>query len=584
MKKLIALILPILIFSCQPINPSNEDNDNGATVQLYELFAEDKDYKKEEPEEGKMPERIWREVSEEAEKEDAAFYQSLLDRLEKIDRAALTRSDQINYDMFDFILKDRIAQVEFETYLTPISADGGFHISFVYMVDNLPFGSEEDYKKYIQRLEEFKNYTQQNIAMMRKGLAAGKTLPKVVLNGYETSIDPHIVTNVEESLFYKPFTKMPGSIAADVQESLIIKGKEALQKSVIPAFKEFSTFMKEEYIPGAVDAIGVSAQPQGEDYYQQRVQYFTTLDYSANEIFEIGEKEVARIKADMMEVIEEVGFQGSFAEFLNFLRTDPQFYAKTPRELLMQASYFSKKIDGKLPTYFNDLPRLSYGVAPVPDAIAPKYTTGRYIPGSYDDHRAGFYWVNTFKLKSRPLYVLPALTLHEAVPGHHLQMSMAAEMDGVPDFRRQTYLSCYGEGWALYCEWLGEEAGMYETPYERFGRMTYEMWRACRLVVDVGIHIKGWTREEAVNFMASNTALSIHEVNTEIDRYIGWPGQALSYKIGELKIRELRKKVEKALGDKFDIRTFHDVILRNGSVPLFVLEELVDEYLESFIE
>ena len=305
---------------------------------------------------------------------------------------------------------------------------------------------------------------------------------------------------------------------------------------------------------------------------------------TADEIFKTGEKEVARIRAQMEAVIKEVNFEGDFAEFLHFLRTDSQFYAKSPRGLLMEASFIAKKADGRLPRVFNKMPRLPYGVAPVPDAIAPKYTGGRYSPGSAADHRAGFYWVNTYKLESRPLYVLPALTLHEAVPGHHLQIALAEELENVPDFRKNTYLSCYGEGWALYCEWLGQELGMYDTPYEEFGRLTYEMWRACRLVVDVGIHSKGWTRDEAANFMASNTALSLHEVNTEIDRYIGWPGQALSYKIGELKIRELRKRAEEKLGDKFDIRAFHDVILSCGSVPLFILEDLVNEYIESVIE
>lgn len=298
-----------------------------------------------------------------------------------------------------------------------------------------------------------------------------------------------------------------------------------------------------------------------------------------DEVFEIGQKEVARIRAEMEKIIADLKFEGSFAEFLNFLRTDPQFYAKTPRELMMEASYFAKKADGKLPEFFGVLPRNSYGVEPVPADIAPKYTGGRYVGGSLENGRAGLYWVNTFKLESRPLYVLPALTLHESVPGHHLQISLAQEMENVPNFRKSNYLSAYGEGWALYTEYLGEEMGIYETPYQLFGKLTYEMWRACRLVVDVGIHAKGWSRDAAVEFMASNTALSLHEVNTEIDRYIGWPAQALSYKIGELKIRELRKTAEAALGEQFDLRKFHDVILSQGAVPLFVLEDMVKRYI-----
>jgi uncharacterized protein (DUF885 family) len=301
---------------------------------------------------------------------------------------------------------------------------------------------------------------------------------------------------------------------------------------------------------------------------------------SAEEVFEIGQREVARIRAEMEAVIQETGFGGSFADFLHFLRTDPRFYAATPRELLREASYFSKKIDGKLPEYFGKLPRNTYGVEPVPEVLAPTYTSGRYSPGNPAKNRAGYYWVNTFNLPARPLYALPALTLHEAVPGHHLQISLAQELDGLPAFRRNTYLSAFGEGWALYCEWLGQEMGIYETPYEQFGRLTYEMWRACRLVVDPGLHVMGWTREQAIKFMADHTALSLHECTTEIDRYIGWPGQAVSYKIGELKIRELRQRAEQALGGRFDLRAFHDLVLSQGAVPLFVLEEMVLEWVD----
>ena len=286
-----------------------------------------------------------------------------------------------------------------------------------------------------------------------------------------------------------------------------------------------------------------------------------------------------RIRAEMEKIIEDLAFEGGYAEFLEFLRTDEQFYAKTGDELLAKAAWYSKKAEEILPRYFGKLPRLPFTVNPVPAAIAPKYTGGRYSPGSMEDQRAGQYWVNTYNLPSRPLYVLPSLTLHEAVPGHHLQGALAQEIEGVPKFRTQTYLSAFGEGWALYTEYLGKEAGIYKTPYEDFGRLTYEMWRACRLVVDPGMHYFGWTRQQALDFMASNTALSIHEVTTEIDRYIGWPAQAVSYKIGELKIRELRKRAEKKLGDQFDIRAFHDLVLANGSIPLSSLERIVDNYI-----
>jgi uncharacterized protein (DUF885 family) len=307
---------------------------------------------------------------------------------------------------------------------------------------------------------------------------------------------------------------------------------------------------------------------------------------TAEEVFEVGQLEVKRIRSEMQQIIDSLKFEGSFNDFLNFLRTDPRFYAKTPHELLAEASYYSKKIDGRLPRYFGTLPRLPYGVEPVPEQIAPRYTGGRYSDGSYENHRAGQYWVNTYKLESRPLYVLPSLTLHEAVPGHHLQISLAAEAEfnrevPLPDFRNDYYISAFGEGWALYCEWLGKEMGIYEDLYQQFGALTYEMWRACRLVVDPGMHALGWSRQQAVDFMTNNTALSIHEINTEINRYIGWPGQAVSYKIGELKIRELRKEAESKLGDKFNIRDFHDKVLENGSIPLFVLERVMKEWIET---
>jgi uncharacterized protein (DUF885 family) len=418
--------------------------------------------------------------------------------------------------------------------------------------------------------------------VMRVGLEKGITMPQIVLENYESSMDVHVVNDPEDSFFYKAFKNLPPEMSDTTKAELQTAAKKAIQESIIPGYKMFSNFITQEYSPNARKTLGASQLPNGKSFYQQQVDYYTTLNLSPDEIYQIGIKEVARIRSQMETIIEEVNFKGSFEDFLTFLRTDPQFYCDTPKCLLKEAAYLSKRIDGLLPNVFKTLPRLPYGVQPVPDAIAPKYTTGRYIEGSAINFKSGTYWVNTYDLKSRPLYVLPALTLHEAVPGHHLQISLAAEIKDLPKFRQHTYLSCYGEGWALYCEYLGEEMGMYTTPYERFGRLTYEMWRACRLVVDTGIHSKGWSREKALNYLSSNTALSIHECNTEIDRYIGWPGQALSYKIGELKIKELRQRAEDKLGAKFDLRAFHELILSQGSVPLFILEELVDDWIMGF--
>ena len=403
----------------------------------------------------------------------------------------------------------------------PLNAEGGIYTNLSYMVRGMPFETIQNYEDYLKKLEAVPQFFEDNINLMRLGIEKGITQPKVIVKNYKALMKSYLVDQPTESGFYQPLKKINNNVPTELQTDIQKRGQQVISEIVIPTYHQFDEFMEKEYLPNTRNTLGASELPNGKAYYEQRVQYFTTLPLTSDEIFEKGRTEVARIRADMEQIIKDVNFNGSFADFLKFLRTDPQFYAKTPKDLLKEASYLSKKMDGKLPQFFNSLPRNSYGVQPVPAAIAPNYTGGRYSGGSLENHQAGNYWVNTYKLESRPLYVLPALTLHEAVPGHHLQISLAQELEGFPEFRKNTYLSCYGEGWGLYSEYLGIEAGMYETPYENFGRMTYEMWRACRLVVDVGLHAKGWTRDQAVEFLASNTALSLHEVNTEIDRYIG---------------------------------------------------------------
>ena len=542
--------------------------------KLQDVFDEEWTFREAQNDPTLLPE-----VSVEKQQERAAFWKNTLVKLSEIDRTQLTKANRINYDIFKYQLEDKIARIEFEDYLMPLNAEGGFYTNLSYMVRGLPFENTEDYEKYLKKLAAVPEYFRDNMELMRTGIRKGITQPKVIVKNYSALLKSYLVKSPEASSFYEPFLKMNDKVSAEAQDRLRQKAQGIIAANVLPSYQNFDEFMSKEYLPAARNSLGASDLPNGKAYYEQRVQFFTTLPQTSDEIFELGKTEVARIRADMENIIKDLKFRGSFASFLNFLRTSPQFYARTPKDLLKEASYLAKKMDGKLPQFFNTLPRNSYGVQPVPAAIAPNYTGGRYSGGSLEKHQAGNYWVNTYKLESRPLYVLPALTLHEAVPGHHLQISLAQELEGFPEFRKNTYLSCYGEGWGLYSEYLGIEAGMYETPYENFGRMTYEMWRACRLVVDVGLHAKGWTRQEAVDFLASNTALSLHEVNTEIDRYIGWPAQALSYKMGELKIRGLRKKAETELGNKFDLRDFHDVILLNGAVPLFVLEELVEDWI-----
>ncbi len=548
---------------------------------LYQLLEEDRAFQKKE---FFNPDQVFPGISEADEQRRAAYYKLELERLLTIDPSALTRSDRINYELFRFQLEDRIAETAFGAYLVPLNAEGGWYTDFLLSAENQRPQSEQAYRDYIKRLTAFKQWTSQHIQLMETGLAKGRTAPYDILKGKESIVDGLIVDKAEDSPFFKPFLQMPASIPEPVRESLQAAGRTAIMESVVPGYLAFRDFWKNRYIPGAVKAPGIAAQPDGKAYYEQRVRYFTTLPMTAEEVYETGLREVARIRSEMEGIIRELNFEGSFADFLHFLRTDPQFYPATPRDLLREASYFSKKIDGKLPDYFGKLPRNPYGVSPVPEVLAPTYTAGRYSPGSLERKRAGYYWVNTYNLPARPLYALPALTLHEAVPGHHLQISLAQEMENVPEFRRNAYLSAFGEGWALYGEWLGKEMGIYETPYEHFGRLTYEMWRACRLVVDPGLHVKGWSRRQAIQFMAENTALSLHECTTEIDRYIGWPGQAVSYKIGELKIKALRRKAEEVLGARFNLRDFHDLVLSEGAVPLFVLEDMVMEWIDKVKE
>ncbi len=507
------------------------------------------------------------------------FSHDMLRQLREIERQALSVADQINYDLFQFILEDRIASFRFKTYTIPLNADSGFHTGFARLPFEMSFATVADYDNYIARLRAFPAYVRQQIDNMRRGIKIGMTQPAVTLKGIETSISSHLVEEPAQSLFYTPFENLPESVSAAERRRLTAAGRNAVTRGVIAGYRLFLDFMLGEYIPNARNTIGASEYPEGLDFYAQRIRYYTTLDLSYQEIHATGLAEVKRIRNEMNEIIKQVRFEGTFAEFLTYLRTDPQFYAKSADELLMRAAYISKRMDAKLPSLFRTLPRLPYGVEPVPDHLAPKYTAGRYLSPAFGSTEPGLYWVNTYALESRPVYALEALSLHEAVPGHHLQISLAMEQEDVPLFRRFSYFGAFGEGWGLYSEKLGLEVGFYTDPYSNFGRLTYEMWRACRLVVDTGIHAMGWTRQQALDFLASNTALSLHEVTTETDRYISWPGQALSYKIGELKIRELRKQAEEALGPGFDIRDFHDAVLRNGAVTLTVLEQQITAYI-----
>ena len=512
-------------------------------------------------------------------KQKADFAEELLKALDTLDYAELSESQSISADLLKYDLKNTVKSYEFQSYLNPLLSDAGFHLSLNYQIRDL--NNYAQVKAYLNKLNAVPTYVDQHFKLLREGLAQGISQPLVIFEGYENTYNSQIVDDYKESYFYQPFNDLPSTLSEKQKDSVLIAAEKAITNNVIPEFKRIKKFFETEYFPNTRKSLGVSERPEGEAYYDYLLEYYTTLDLSAHEVHNIGLEEVKRINTEMKKVMTKTGYEGTFSEFFDFLRTDEQFYAQTPEELLMFARDIAKRIDAKLPAYFTKLPRKPYGVAEVPAAIAPKYTTGRYI-GASNDTQPGYYWVNTYDLPSRPKYVLPSLTAHEAVPGHHLQISLNNELgEEIPEFRRNFYISAFGEGWGLYSEFLAEEMGIYRNPYEIFGKLTYEQWRACRLVVDTGIHSKGWTRQQAVYFMKKNTALSIHEINTEVDRYISWPGQAVSYKIGELKIRELRKKAEEALGPDFDIRKFHEVILEEGVVTLPILEKRVMNYIHS---
>ena len=519
-------------------------------------------------------------ASVEAQQANLTADRQFLQRLRTIERSRLQADDQLNYDLFDFVISQRVTLGEYREYRMPILSDYGFHMAVQRMHESMPFGTVTDYENYLSRLRAIGPNFQQNIDNMKTGLAEGFTQPRAILDGIVPSIADSIVDDPQASSFFQPFTSYPAHFSDTEMQRLTTAGSQAITDVVMPAYAEFLRFFQQEYIPGARTTIGISEVPDGKAYYEDLTRFFTTLDDATpDDIHQLGLREVARIRQAMADIIAMVEFPGTFAEFIEFLRTDPRFYVTEPEQLLKEAAYIAKQVDGQMPGFFRTLPRMPYGVRAVPDDIAPNYTTGRYWGAAIGGKLGGFYMVNTYALDKRPLYTLPALTVHEGVPGHHHQGSLRQELEDIPMFRRAFYPHAFGEGWGLYAEKLGIEMGIYQTPYDDFGRLSYEMWRAVRLVVDTGMHYKGWSRQQAQDFLADNSALSLHNVRTEIDRYISWPGQALAYKMGELKILELRQRAEQQLGEHFDIRDFHDAILLTGGVTLSLLDDVVDRFI-----
>ena len=526
------------------------------------------------------PANSLQDVGAEAQARRLAYLDGVLEKLDGIDPEALSAQERVNFAVYRPQIEHAAAELRFRDYEMPFNADSSFWSDLGFMA-GADLRDAAAYRAYASRLRDVPRYFDQQIANMRAGLARGFSVPRAVLDGRDGSIAMVAeLKSPEDASFWKPYARMPATIPAAEQEALRAEGRAAIREAVIPAFARLLTFFRNDYVPQARITLAAEAMPDGAAWYREQIRKYTTLDQSPDEIHAIGLQEVASIRAEMEAIIDKLGFEGTskgraaseqrFADFLHFLRTDPQFYAKTPQELLDDAAWISKRVDGEVGKIIGTLPRGRFTIVEVPPEIAPFWTAGR--------GGAGTYWLNTYNLPSRPLYNLPALTLHESSPGHSLQQSLVNEQGEVPDFRKQ-YISAYGEGWGLYSEWLGKEMGIYRTPYEDFGRLTYAMWRACRLVIDTGVHHKGWSRDQALAYLRDNTALSEHEVTTEVDRYISWPGQALSYKLGEIAIMRLRREAEAALGAKFDVRKFHDVVLAQGSLPLPVLESQVRAYI-----
>jgi uncharacterized protein (DUF885 family) len=497
--------------------------------------------------------------------------------VDAIPPAALSADDQLNRDMFRRLYVENVATYDWGARYLPVNHRNGVQTADQ-LTELLPFATVKDYENWITRLDRLGPLVDQTADLMRAGVSKRLVQPRVIMERVSAQVAKQVVDDPTASPFYAPFRKMPDSIAATDQERLRATARKSISTNVIPAYRRFQQYVDHEYLPASRDTVGIWDTPGGDAWYQNRIRWYTTTDLTADQIHEKGLSEVARIRGEMQKIVDSVGFKGSLAEFMQYLRTDPKFRYTDPQRLLQAYEVMAKTIDPLLPQFFGHLPRMPYGVRPIPDVAAPDQTTAYYQPPSIDGKRAGYYYVNLYKPEERPTYEIPVLSIHEAVPGHHLQIALAQELGDLPMFRRNAEVTAFVEGWGLYSESLGQEMGLYSDPYDKFGQLTYEMWRAVRLVVDTGMHHKKWTRQQAIDYFKANAAKTELDIVNEIDRYIAWPGQALAYKVGELKIKELRARATQALGDRFDIRAFHDVVLGSGAVTLDVLERNVTRW------
>jgi uncharacterized protein (DUF885 family) len=519
-------------------------------------------------------------VSIAAFEEERRVLERLLARLSALDRAALDRSTAIDAQILEQQLASRAAELAHRGYLLPLGSRSGFHFSFAGTPLTGRFDTVRDYDRYIGRMQSFLEHTRQQIALLREGIRTGIVMPRAVLDGYDATAGDHVTTSAEQSAFHAPLERIPPAVAAADRERILRDGRAAIEQSVLPAFRELRDFLRDEYVPAARPTLGVTDLPDGASYYAHRVRMYTTLDLTAADVHAIGQREVAAIRAEMDRIRERVGFSGTHLEFIQWLRDDPRFTARTEGEYLALVAWAAKLMDGELPRLFRVLPRTPYGVRPMPAHIAPRQSAGYYDRGTPGGTQAGWVNINTSLLHTRPTWVTRALAFHEGVPGHHLQIMLTQENDAISDLRRGGGVTAFVEGWGLYAERLGLDVGLYDDPFDLFGMWSYQIWRACRLVVDTGMHALGWDRQRAIDFMAENTGMAPEAVAAEIDRHITEPGQGLAYSIGSLEIGALRAAAESALGDRFDIREFHDVVLRNGPLPLLILRQEVERWIE----
>lgn len=520
----------------------------------------------------------WEDASLAAIQAQQQHARQALQQLQQINHAQLNAQDQLSYDLFKDKVEMAIEGFQYKDYLAPMDQRGGIQ-TLDQLADQLRFSTVKDYEDWIARLRAFPTYTDQTIALLRAGIKERVLQPKVIMQRIPAQIDRQIVDDPRKSNFYKPFLKFPDNFSQADQQGLATAGEQAIKENVVPAFRKLKQVFEAEYLPASFDQVGVWQQPNGDKAYAYYARLYTTTDLTPEQIHTIGLKEVARINGEMEKVMQETGFKGTRHEFFNYLRTDPRFFYKTGDEILQGTRAMAKRIDPNLLKVFHTLPRTPYGVEPIPDAIAPDTTTAYYNAPAADGSRAGTYYVNLYKPESRPKWEMLALALHESVPGHHLQIALSRELGEVPAFRKYGGYTAFVEGWGLYAESLGYDMGLYDDPYSRFGQLTYEMWRAVRLVVDTGMHYKHWTRQQAIDFFKTNAPKAELDIVNEIDRYIAWPGQALAYKIGQLKLTELRQRAATALGSKFDLKEFHDAVLLQGAMPLSVLEQRIDGWI-----